>query len=251
MTVDSLRAGLRFEEIALSLRHRPTGRDLAGFLHRGRQLLDVLLASGAQAVNHRGLRMPLVGAAAGLAALAARRRNAGAVAAIALIGYADDLWSGPERGLRAHLTAGRTTGVLKLVALPVVGTAATRSLSGGLLVALSANSLNLLDTRPGRALKAFLAAVLLLRGEALGDAGIAVLLLPYDLREMAMLGDSGSNALGAVLGFRSVARLQGKGRFGALGVLAALTLVGEARSLGAAVERTPLLSSLDRLGRQP
>src|SRR5205823_4921225 len=76
MTVDALSAGLRFEEVALSLRHRATGRDLPGFLHRGRQLLDVLLASGAQGVNQRGLRLPLVGGAAALAALAARRPNA-------------------------------------------------------------------------------------------------------------------------------------------------------------------------------
>ena len=36
----------------------------------------------------------------------------------------------------------------------------------------------------------------------------------------------------------------------AIGVLAGLTLLGERRSLGALIERTPGLGTLDRLGRQ-
>jgi glycosyltransferase involved in cell wall biosynthesis len=40
MTVDAVRAGARVKEIELDLEHRATGRTLAGFLHRGRQLVD-------------------------------------------------------------------------------------------------------------------------------------------------------------------------------------------------------------------
>lgn len=40
MTVDAVRAGYRVREYELDLSHRATGRDLAGFVHRGRQLLD-------------------------------------------------------------------------------------------------------------------------------------------------------------------------------------------------------------------
>jgi glycosyltransferase involved in cell wall biosynthesis len=39
MTVDAVRAGYRVEEVELDLAHRPTGRTLSGFVHRGRQLL--------------------------------------------------------------------------------------------------------------------------------------------------------------------------------------------------------------------
>jgi glycosyltransferase involved in cell wall biosynthesis len=42
MTVDAVRAGNRLVEIELDLQHRATGRTLAGFLHRGRQLLDFI-----------------------------------------------------------------------------------------------------------------------------------------------------------------------------------------------------------------
>ncbi len=240
MTVDAVRAGLRVSELELPLRHRATARDAGGFAHRGRQLLDALLACGPSAVNHRGLRLPVVGWLFGL-------RADPAVAAVAAIGLADDLWSGAERGFRAHLGRGRTTGVLKLLGIPLVGLVATRRLSGALLVGLAANFVNQLDTRPGRALKAYLVAAPF----AGAPAGTAVMLAPYDLREMAMLGDSGANALGAMLGLSSVSKLTGRGRWAAIGALAGLTLLGETRSLGELIERTPVLRELDALGRQP
>ena len=234
MTIDAVRAGVGVEEIELDLVHRATGRDLPGFAHRARQLVDLLLATGPLRVNHRGLRIPLVGAV-----LAVHEP------VVAAIGLADDLWSGPERGFRAHLHAGRTTGVLKLAAVPLYGLVRTRSVSGALLVGLAANAVNQLDTRPGRALKAYLAAAVPLRA----PLGLAVLLAPYDLREMAMLGDAGANALGAMLGLRSVSRLTDKGRYAAIAALAALTLLGERTSLGALIERTPGLRTIDDWGR--
>jgi glucosyl-3-phosphoglycerate synthase len=238
-TIDAVRGGLSIQELKLPLRHRATGRDAAGFLHRGRQLIEIVLACGPLAVNHRGLRLPVVGWMLGL-------RRDPAVAAVAAIGLADDLWSGPERGFRRHLSSGRTTGVLKLVGIPLVGLLATRKVSGALLVGLAANFLNQLDTRPGRALKAYVVGA-----AALGaPAKSAVLLLPYDLREKVMLGDSGSNALGALLGLSSVSRLTGKSRWLAIGALAGLTLLGERRSLGELIERTPGLRRFDCLGRQ-
>jgi Glycosyl transferase family 2 len=237
MTIDAARKGLAIEEVELRLQHRATGRDLPGFLHRGRQLVDAVLACGPLAVNHRGLRLPVVGWVNGL--------RGGAVAAVAAVGLADDLWSGPERGFRLHLQARNTTGVLKLVAIPLAGLLATRKVSGALLTGLAANALNQLDTAPGRALKAYLAAALVLDA----PTGLAVLLLPYDLREMVMLGDAGSNSLGALLGLKSVGRLTGRGRAVAIGALAGLTLLGESTSLGRLIERTPFLRELDRLGR--
>jgi hypothetical protein len=238
MTIDAVRAGLSVQEVEVDLEHRATGRDLPGFLHRGRQLLDLLLATGPLAVNHRGLRIPLVGWLVGI------RRNA-AVTAVAVLGLADDLWSGEERGLRAHMRAGRTTGMLKLVGIPLVGLVATRSLAGGILVAGSANLMNQLDTKPGRAVKAYTLAALAVRA----PLGIVVLLAPYDLRERVMLGDAGSNALGALLGLKSVDRLHGWGRWAAALAVAGFNVAGERRSLGELIERTPVLREFDAWGR--
>jgi hypothetical protein len=239
MTIDAARAGLRICETELPLRHRATGRNVAGFVHRGRQLRDSIYACGPLGVNFRGLRLPLVGWKIGVT-------NGPVVAAVAALGLADDLWSGPERGFRAHLRGGRTTGVLKLIGIPALGLIATRRVSGALLVGLAANAVNQLDTRPGRALKAYLLAAIPLRA----PLGVAVLLLPYDLREMAMLGDAGSNALGALLGLNSVRRFTGRGRWAAIGALAGLTILGERTSIGAWVERTPGVAWLDQLGRK-
>ena len=68
--------------------------------------------------------------------------------------------------------------------------------------------------------------------------GLAVLLVPYDLRESVMLGDAGSNALGALLGFKSVDRIRGWGRWAAVAGVVALNVAGERRSLGELIERT-------------
>jgi hypothetical protein len=249
MTIDAARAGLKVEERELDLRHRATGRDTHGFLHRGRQLLDAVLACGPTATNHRGLRLPLVGVLVALGGRSAPGRTRAAVAATALLGLADDLWSGPERGFRGHLGHGSTTGVAKAVGIPLVALAATRSVRKAALVSLAANALNQLDTRPGRTLKAFLAGAALVRGEAAGYVTIAVLLAPYDLREMTMLGDAGANALGAVLGYGSVSKLTARGQILSIAALAALTAVGETRSVGAVIERTPGLRRVDAWGR--
>ena len=244
MTIDALRAGLGVEEVELDLVHRATGRDLRGFVHRARQLRDLALATLApENRNFRGLRLPLVGAVVGVLAPS--------VAPVAALGLADDLWSGPERGFRAHLRAGPTTGTLKLVGIPLWALWRTRSVSGAVLVALCANLVNQLDTRPGRALKVTLAAALVLGRRPRKAVVLGVLLAPYDLREMTMLGDAGSNALGAMLGLESVGRLTGLRRASAIGALAAVTLLGERRSLGALVESTPGLRTVDALGRYP
>jgi hypothetical protein len=235
MTIDAVRAGCPVDEVELDLRHRATGRDTRGFLHRGRQLVDAVLAAGPLRLNFRGERLPLVG---WLVALHEP--------VVTAIGLADDLWSGPERGFRSHLRARRTTGVLKLLGIPLYGLVRTRSVSGALLVGLAANVLNQLDTRPGRALKVYLAAALVVDV----PVGLAVLLAPYDLREMGMLGDAGSNGLGAMLGLSSVNRFTGRGRWVAIGALAGLTLLGECRSLGELIESTPILRDVDAWGRR-
>ena len=45
MTIDAVRAGFRVVEVPVNMEHAVTGRDLAGFLHRGRQGLDLARAA--------------------------------------------------------------------------------------------------------------------------------------------------------------------------------------------------------------
>jgi len=48
MTIDAVRLGARVAEIEIDLSHRATGKTLAGFAHRGRQLRDIAAAYGAR-----------------------------------------------------------------------------------------------------------------------------------------------------------------------------------------------------------
>jgi hypothetical protein len=138
------------------------------------------------------------------------------------------------------------------------GTGAGRLVDGVLttgLVAGTANLVNLLDLRPGRAGKAgALAAAAGLGGRAgglvAGPLGATLAVLPADLGEQVMLGDSGANALGALLGLR-LAAIPGRApRAGLLAGVVALTLTSEKVSFTKVIEATPGLRELDRLGRR-
>lgn len=44
LTIDAIRMGYRIEEVLVPLSHRSTGRDLSGFIHRGKQFKDIARA---------------------------------------------------------------------------------------------------------------------------------------------------------------------------------------------------------------
>jgi UDP-N-acetylmuramyl pentapeptide phosphotransferase/UDP-N-acetylglucosamine-1-phosphate transferase len=191
-----------------------------------------------------------------------------------LLGFIDDLaGGGAERGFRGHLRAlaeGRvTTGALKLlgggvlallVVAPVVGESPGRLLADAILVALCANLANLLDRAPGRTIKLSLGAFVLLaiaaeRTSALSGAavivGAALGLFLDDLHERLMLGDAGSNVLGAVLGLSVVAACGPATRDIVLVAVAALNLAGELVSFSRVIDAVPPLRAVDRAGRRP
>lgn len=232
-------------------------------------------------------------AAAGLApGLTARARAAAvlATAAAGALGAHDDLAEGDVRkGLSGHLGALRhgevTTGSVKVLGLAATGLVsaalvgsgsggsgagegpgagpARRLLDalvdaaiGGAVVAGSANLLNLLDLRPGRALKVVLMAAPATAGTGpaavplAAALGAALALLPDDLSERTMLGDTGANAAGALLGLAAAQSLGRRGRLAVLAGLVGLTLASERISFTAVIERTPVLRALDDLGRR-
>ena len=176
------------------------------------------------------------GLAGHLAALKAGRVSAGAVKVAGI---------GAAAAVAAVLTRrGRGTGAL------VDGVLTTG------LVAGTANLINLLDLRPGRAGKAaVLVAATTVGGPAgglvAGPLGATLAVLPEDLGERIMLGDCGANALGSLLGLR-LASIPGRApRAGLLAGVVALTLASEKVSFTKVIEATPGLRELDRLGRRP
>ncbi|MFD4627443.1 hypothetical protein [Streptomyces sp. NPDC058475] len=199
-------------------------------------------------------------AAVGAALGAARVRPAAgfAIAAAGACGAYDDVVGAGDsrRGFRAHLGALRdgevTSGAVKLFGISAAGLVAGAMLKerpldkllAGVVIAGTAHFVNLVDVRPGRAAGAVLAlgAPGLLRGGPAGRLtaaamGAAAAVLPDDLGERAMIGDTGAHALGAALG---TAIAVGNGRAGLVAhaaTLVAATAYGDkvsdmARALG-------------------
>lgn len=229
----------------------------------------------------------VVGAVAG--ALAGGAGGPALVAGLgaAAFGALDDLaGDNASKGLRGHLAAALsgevTTGLIKIAGLGGTGLLSARmidrsrdqsavaTLVGGAVIAGSANIVNLLDLRPGRALKVVLLAAPIVAGghgrrfsptigpatglatvTAGAVAGAAIAALPGDLAGRSMLGDTGANSAGALLGAAVVARSGVRGRLLALAVLTLLTFASEKVSFTAVIESTPGLRALDALGRPP
>lgn len=256
-----------------------------------------------------------VASAAVASALSDQPRAAlgGAVAALggAVAGYIDDVDQGAHdggkvaKGLKGHLGAlahGQvTTGVIKiagigasaLAASALVGSKAT-SVSGKaadlalntVLIAGTANLANLLDLRPGRALKATVLVATPLsyfscaaaKAPASGASGAAsatpaapasasgasaqrllasglnaaaITALVEDLQETTMLGDTGANAAGALLGTSLAANDSWKLRLGTTLGVVGLILASEKVSFSKVIAANPALNWLDQLWRRP
>jgi UDP-GlcNAc:undecaprenyl-phosphate/decaprenyl-phosphate GlcNAc-1-phosphate transferase len=194
---------------------------------------------------------------------------------VAFLGFLDDSlgrgeaaaaprgWRGHARALRdGRLSTGaiKAIGALALAAYVVSGRGleSWRYLADVALLILATNAFNLLDLRPGRAEKGL---ALLGLGLCLGSRTLVpvellgVFVGPvavgawFTLRERAMLGDTGSNLIGAIAGVWLLTSLGGDARLIALFAVVALTVYGELRSISAAIERVPPLRWLDSLGR--
>ena len=259
----------------------------------------------------------MAGAAVASAAVASalsdqpRAALGGVVASLggAVAGYIDDVDQGAHdggkvaKGLKGHLGAlahGQvTTGVIKiagigasaLAASALVGSKAT-SVGGKVadlalntvLIAGTANLANLLDLRPGRALKATVLVAAPLsyfscaaaKTPASGASGApsakpvspaspasaqrllasglnaaAITALVEDLQETTMLGDTGANAAGALLGTSLAANDSWKLRLGAALGVVGLILASEKVSFSKVIAANPALNWLDQLWRRP
>jgi len=235
--------------------------------------------------NHRGVPVPRVlGIALAIDAVVwtlvvATIREVGAagwgaLAGLLLVfgaGLIDDLAPPGPRGLRNHLrsvASGRaTTGLIKVVV--IVGSAVvvialqpdrqtSVSVLGVVLLSGSANVWNDLDVVPGRSIKAFVLPALAFAiwggsSDAPAVVGLlvgAIAVLPFDLRESAMLGDGGANLLGFAAGIALYDALPDPWVAVAAVVAVVLNVVAETVSFSRVIERTPPLRWFDGLGRR-
>jgi len=198
-----------------------------------------------------------------------------AVFGFGFLGLVDDVAAvGEDRGFKGHLRALRegrvTTGLLKLVAgaavaVVIVATPGFKSgrtlIVDAALIALAANLGNLLDRAPGRTIKFGLVAYVPI-AVAVGAAPIGIAIAPVmgaafgllgdDLHERLMLGDTGANVIGAVLGLAVVLGSRDSIRLGVMLVLLALNVAAELVSFSRVIDAVPALRWFDRLGsRRP
>jgi UDP-N-acetylmuramyl pentapeptide phosphotransferase/UDP-N-acetylglucosamine-1-phosphate transferase len=258
-------------------------------------------ADGLERTNFRGRSVSLAGgpalaiAATTTAALGAGSPKAATAALLAggaagAVGLYDDIVGArpdqkASKGFRGHLSALRagklTSGTVKIATLGAAAFGAAVLLDadtprrygragrlanimvGTGVIAGTANLINLLDLRPGRALKVsgvataghLLSAPLVPGGDrhaglVAGPLGAVTALLPADLDEEIMLGDTGANSIGALIGLAAVARFGLGGRAALLAGIAALTAASEKVSFTKVIEATPGLRELDALGRR-
>lgn len=248
-----------------------------------RRLLPSTWTARLQRTNFAGAPVSLregpavvVGVATG-ALVAGRPGLAVTALAAGTVGLVDDLKGNAQaKGLAGHMRAlarGQvTTGTLKVAGIGATAAIATwsgrprlRWVSDTVTVAGAANLANLLDLRPGRALKVLLAVSLPLAADlgsasdvhaaaavpaaAAAVAGAAAAALRADLSGATMLGDTGANALGAVVGCSLVGLRSPWARAVATTTVVVLTFASERVSFSSVIAGNRILRALDQWGR--
>lgn len=193
-----------------------------------------------------------------------------AVMAMAFAGIMDDAIGNRDvTGLKGHFLSmfkGRlTTGGFKAVLGGFIGIVVSAAVAdnilgvvvGTLVVALATNFMNLLDLRPGRAIKVYLIiSILVLIFAGNFNRQLYMLLLPgvvsyfiFDLKALSMMGDAGSNVLGVFIGVMIVISFSIQVQLVCLVGLIAIHVLTEKYSLTKLIEQNSVLNFIDKLGR--
>jgi len=190
-----------------------------------------------------------------------------------VLGLLDDVAGQPGGGgFRGHLSALKSgkvsTGIIKLVggvlvALIVAGLVTSNFdilgwLRDAALIAGGANLANLFDRAPGRTVKV---SVLAFVGLVISVGFVATLSFAalavgagfgvawWEFREKVMLGDSGVNVIGAMIGLSAVLVLGSTALWVWLGVVVTLNIVSEFVSFSKVIETVWVLRVVDRFAR--
>ncbi|MFP4660880.1 MAG: UDP-N-acetylmuramyl pentapeptide phosphotransferase [Halanaerobiales bacterium] len=190
---------------------------------------------------------------------------------IGLMGLLDDIKGSKEsQGLSGHLKSLMkgylTTGILKIIITLVLSILVSVQISNyniyihiinAAVITLMTNFLNLLDLRPGRSMKFFLIVsflLILLKKNSivyfLPLLAVFVFYFPFELKGRIMLGDSGANLLGAVLGFNTIIIIDSL--FYKLVIMLFLlfmNIISEKISFSSVISRNRTLRWIDQFGR--
>lgn len=192
-----------------------------------------------------------------------------AVYATALVGFIDDiLGDGNNKGLKGHFLClyynkRLTTGVIKAFSISMIAFWVVFILKSNgydffinfLLLVLMVNFINLLDLRPGRALKGVMGLLcisiptLFFQNWLIAVViGLLLAYAPYDFQAKAMLGDTGSNSLGMITGLL-ILQTDVWLKSSLLIFLVLIHLISEKYSLSSLINQNRFLKWIDELGR--
>lgn len=191
---------------------------------------------------------------------------------LGIVGFIDDRFGNKQiKGIKGHLSylmksKKMSTGFAKLVLITMVGFSVSTVLYEQLLTiivctitfAIWTNIVNLLDVRPGRAIKGFWLVTTITFSMhffeiAYLEWGLVILSIPLfivDINEWGMLGDSGSNILGGLIGFWIIAFSSNVELYIYLLIGSALTIYAEKKSFSKWIEKYPIIRRIDHWGRR-
>lgn len=193
---------------------------------------------------------------------------------VGVVGLLDDIFGNEEvKGFKQHIkkffSGEITTGFLKAIFIFLISTWAVISYPYPdkiifvdiLIITLFSNFFNLLDLRPSRAIKVFLLLFFILAEifiknfynkefflEWLPLLTAIIVIIPFDFRGKAMLGDTGSNILGFSIGFITVQACNDFYKIIILVFLVIFHLFCEKYSLSEVIDKNKFLRYIDKLG---
>lgn len=190
---------------------------------------------------------------------------------MAFIGIVDDLLGERQiKGFKGHMASlvhgHMTTGAFKALIGLMLALFSSMLIYGDvwdlivntLVIALSANLMNLLDLRPGRCLKGFWFMMIMIALFSRSSIDMVlfmplfiatIIYFPIDIRELGMLGDTGANILGAAVGLAAAVNWPASYKWVYLSVLLAAHVLAEHYSLNDLIERSRILTFIDRMGK--
>lgn len=194
------------------------------------------------------------------------------ISTIGFAGILDDMIGETEiKGLKNHISSfihgHPTTGFIKAFIGVLISAIISIGISKNILdfllnvliIALFTNTLNLMDVRPGRCAKVFLSIGIFIFISNINSItsifplGITLTIVAvyifYDLKELCMLGDTGSNILGITLGYYSVFCYHTFIKLIIVIALIIINITAEKISITTIISKNKLLNYLDSLGR--
>lgn len=194
------------------------------------------------------------------------------VSTIGFSGLVDDMIGEIQiKGIRKHISCflhGQlTTGFIKAFIGVLISIIISIGISKNIfdfilnifIIALFINTLNLMDLRPGRCAKVFLLIAVFIFASNINNLililplgitiTIAAVYIFYDLKELCMLGDTGSNILGLTLGYYSAFCYNASIKVIFIFILLIINIAAERISITAFISRNKLLNCIDGLGR--